>query len=97
MKGARIGHSGASPDSDPRRLLNYGRPDTPIPAVAQWLLGVALALVVVTVVGLLFMVSQEPVPGICGALAASRGACEPGRLPQPVWRFPPGEPHATLR
>ena len=54
----------------PRRTLDYGRPETPMPQAIQWVLGMALATVVVTVVGLLATTSQGPAPGVCGALAA---------------------------
>jgi hypothetical protein len=39
-------------------------------AAFQWLLGLPLGAVVVTVAGLLFMVSRGPIPGACAALVA---------------------------
>lgn len=52
------------------RLLEYGKPVTPMPKAIQWLLGVPLGLVVVTVVGCAFTASQGPIPGVVAALVA---------------------------
>lgn len=59
-----------APVRPPPRLLSYGRPETPMPAAIQWLLGVPLGLVVVTVVGAAGTLSRGPLPGILAALVS---------------------------
>ena len=51
--------------------LDYGKPDVAMPVAIQWVLGGALGVVVVAVVGIALTVSQGPVGGYCAGPAAA--------------------------
>ena len=53
--------------------LNYARPERAMHPAFQWVLGLALGVVVVVTVGFTFGASQGPVGSTCGSLAAAAG------------------------